>query len=197
MPIVVYTPDDLERSGKRAKRPTFEALRYHTGEQNGGIGFSWSLLTAAGPFTIPLQYKNHVEANLIVEGEMNVTEVDTQKSWTLRAGDSYTVVHGERHTAEVAEGKHVKVELRNGIKRDALLVMVPRSVHSPRRPCPSSTHRSRATKSTTPTEPTRHRGSRCASTPRRRRRGSQQGTCSAWRARCSLCICWARSSGPG
>ena len=58
MPIIVHSPDDLEKRGKRAKRPTFEALRYHTGDENLGIGFSFSYLSAAGPFKIPLQVTN-------------------------------------------------------------------------------------------------------------------------------------------
>ena len=39
---------------------------------------------------------------------MNITDIDAQKTYTLGPGDSYTCARGERHIAEVVEGKSVK-----------------------------------------------------------------------------------------
>ena len=107
MPVTVWTPEDLEATGKFARRPTFEAYRYHTGDQNNGTGFSISLLTAQGPIDSTFQYRHHTEANLIIEGEMIVTDIEAAKTWTLGPGSSYTLAN-TKHNVKVAEGKMVK-----------------------------------------------------------------------------------------
>ena len=48
-----------------------------------GCGFSFSDVRISAGMSTDLHYKNHVEGNLIVAGEMELTELSSGNSWTL------------------------------------------------------------------------------------------------------------------
>ncbi len=53
-----------------------------------------------------LWYKNHWEANCIISGEINITDLTTQQTWKIGSGDLYQVGPNDRHHFEVVEKEH-------------------------------------------------------------------------------------------
>ena len=72
-----------------------------------GCGFSFSDVRVSAGLTMDLWYKNHVEGNLVVLGEMDVTEVSSGNSWTLGAGDLYVVGPKDRHRTLAKTDTHI------------------------------------------------------------------------------------------
>ena len=58
------------------------------------------MTTVASGQSIELEYKNHVEANLIIEGNARLTDVCRGKEYQLGPGDMYTLDNNERHKLE-------------------------------------------------------------------------------------------------
>ena len=65
--------------------------------QADGCGFSVSDVQVSAGSTADLWYKNHVEGNLIISGEMELTDLTSGRSWELGAGDLYVVGPRDRH----------------------------------------------------------------------------------------------------
>ena len=71
-----------------------------------GMGFSLHVNRSKPCPPMPLWYKNHWEANYIISGVINVTELTTQQTWKLGPGDLYQVGPNDRHYFEVVEEEH-------------------------------------------------------------------------------------------
>jgi L-ectoine synthase len=71
-----------------------------------GMGFSLHVNRSKPCPPMPLWYKNHWEANYIISGVINVTDLTTQQTWKLGPDDLYQVGPNDRHYFEVVEEEH-------------------------------------------------------------------------------------------
>ena len=72
-----------------------------------GCGFSLSDVRISAGMSTDLHYKNHVEGNLIVSGEMELTDLTSGDSWVLGAGDLYVVGPKDRHRGTAKSDAHI------------------------------------------------------------------------------------------
>lgn len=72
-----------------------------------GCGFSVSDNLIKGGFSVDLHYKNHVEANFIVEGQVTVQDLTRNESWTLSPGMLYVVGPKDRHRLSTEGDAHL------------------------------------------------------------------------------------------
>jgi L-ectoine synthase len=94
----VITPADI--AGTHRDRMvgdgTAHAMCYLAEED--GCGFSFSTLTIDGDSTgYPLHYRNHIEANLILEGFGEIHNLETDARWPAEPGTLYVVGPADRH----------------------------------------------------------------------------------------------------
>ncbi len=94
--MIVRALKDLEATGRyQEKEGVWTSSRYLLREDN--VGFTLTQTTIAAGVSHEMEYKNHIEANLIVEGEGSVTDVATGKVFPLGPGDMYTLDQHDRH----------------------------------------------------------------------------------------------------
>jgi L-ectoine synthase len=62
-----------------------------------GVGFTLADIRMKAGETAPLCYKNHIEANYIIEGEGVLEELDTGVTHELKPGVMYCLNRHERH----------------------------------------------------------------------------------------------------
>ncbi len=74
--------------------------------QSDGCGFSVSDVQVSAGSTAELWYKNHVEGNLIISGNMELTDLTSGRSWELGAGDLYVVGPRDRHRITTTTDLH-------------------------------------------------------------------------------------------
>ena len=72
-----------------------------------GAGFSMSDVRISEGWVIDLWYKNHVEGNLVVSGDLHVDNLTNGESWDLGAGDLYVVGPKDRHRLTANSDIHV------------------------------------------------------------------------------------------
>ncbi len=87
------TPDHIIGDG-------FESRRILLARDGLGYSFHDTLVKAGS--VQRLEYKNHVEANYCIEGDGEVEEVATGKTWTLRPGTMYVL---DRHDAHIIRAR--------------------------------------------------------------------------------------------
>ena len=74
--MIVRTVEDLKTHGSFREKPgVWSSARYLL--RRDGMGFTLTHTTIAAGSSQTMQYKNHVEANLIIEGEGALTDLDT------------------------------------------------------------------------------------------------------------------------
>ncbi len=71
-----------------------------------GMGFSLHVNRSKPCPPMTLWYKNHWEANYIISGKINITDLTTQQTWEVGPGDLYQVGPNDRHYFEVVEKEH-------------------------------------------------------------------------------------------
>jgi len=71
-----------------------------------GMGFSLHVNRSKPCPPMTLWYKNHWEANYIISGVINITDLTTQQKWKIGPGDLYQVGPNDRHHFEVVEAEH-------------------------------------------------------------------------------------------
>jgi L-ectoine synthase len=71
-----------------------------------GMGFSLHFNRSKPCPPMPLWYKNHWEANYIISGVINITDLTTQQTWKIGPGDLYQVGPNDRHYFEVVKEEH-------------------------------------------------------------------------------------------
>ena len=72
-----------------------------------GAGFSMSDVRISEGWVIDLWYKNHVEGNLVVSGDLHVDNLTNGESWDLGAGDLYVVGPKDKHRLTANSEVHV------------------------------------------------------------------------------------------
>ena len=72
-----------------------------------GMGFSFNDNRIAKGTEMTLWYKNHWEANYIVTGSGEVTDLTRGQRWALEPGVLYVVGPNDRHSATVSENMHL------------------------------------------------------------------------------------------
>jgi L-ectoine synthase len=89
---VVGTDRDVTGEGWRSRRLLL---------QRDEVGFSLHDTTVAAGTELNLQYKHHLEACYIIEGEADLTNVATGEQHTLGPGSLYAVDQHDRHVVRV------------------------------------------------------------------------------------------------
>ena len=94
--MIVRDLDDVKARGAYAEKPgVFTSARYLL--RDDGVGFTLTQTTVAAGQSQEMQYKNHVEANLIIEGEATLEDLTNGKTYYLKPGSKYTLDQHERH----------------------------------------------------------------------------------------------------
>ena len=66
--MIVRTPEDLKTDGSYREKPgVWSSARYLL--RRDGVGFTLTQTTIAAGSSQTMEYKNHIEANLVIEGE--------------------------------------------------------------------------------------------------------------------------------
>lgn len=94
--MIVRSLEDLKANGDYRENPgVWSSARYLL--RKDGVGMTVTQTTVAAGSSQTLQYKNHVEANLVIEGEGIVTDIATGQTYPLQAGTMYTLDKHDRH----------------------------------------------------------------------------------------------------
>ena len=94
--MIVRTVEDLNIHGSYREKPgVWSSARYLL--RRDGMGFTLTHTTIAAGSSQTMQYKNHVEGNLVIEGEGDVTDLDTGTVHPLRPGTMYALDRHDRH----------------------------------------------------------------------------------------------------
>ncbi|MEL7543112.1 MAG: ectoine synthase [Pseudomonadota bacterium] len=94
--MIIRTLDDLKTSGAYREKPgVFTSARYLL--RDDAMGFTLTETTiAAGSHQI-MEYKNHLEANLIIEGTGTLIDVASGQHHRLAPGSMYALDKHDRH----------------------------------------------------------------------------------------------------
>ena len=94
--MIVRSLDDLKAQGRYREKPgVWSSARYLL--RDDAVGFTVTQTTVAAGSRQVMEYKNHIEANLIVEGEGTVTDCAANKVYPLSPGVMYTLDKHDRH----------------------------------------------------------------------------------------------------
>ncbi|MBM3542849.1 MAG: hypothetical protein FJX51_12455 [Alphaproteobacteria bacterium] len=105
--MFIRTEAELENAGlvKSLMGGQVRSARFLTAAD--GLGFSYNENRAAKGTDVTLWYKHHWEANYIVSGRSEVTDLTTGQVWNLGPRDLYVVGPNDRHRARTIEDKHL------------------------------------------------------------------------------------------
>jgi L-ectoine synthase len=105
--MFIRTLDELERLG-RIRRPlgndAFRSARFLTAADGMGFSYNENRVTAGTDAVIWL--KHHWEANYIIAGRGQVTDLSSDESWSLEAGILYAVGPNDRHRLLLTQDTH-------------------------------------------------------------------------------------------
>lgn len=94
--MIVRSLEDLKAQGRYQEKPgAWTSSRYLL--RNDDVGFTMTQTTVAAGADQLMEYKNHIEANLIIEGEGVVTDIATGETFELAPGVMYTLDKHDRH----------------------------------------------------------------------------------------------------
>ena len=94
--MIVRTVEDLKTLGSYREKPgVWSSARYLL--RRDAMGFTLTQTTVAAGASQTMQYKNHVEANLIIEGEGDLTDLATGTVYRLMPGTMYALDEHDRH----------------------------------------------------------------------------------------------------
>ena len=94
--VIVRSLEDVKRRGGYAENAgVWTSARYLL--RDDAVGFSMTHTTFAAGQTLEMQYKNHLEANLIIEGEAEVTDLESGQTHRLVPGSMYALDKHDRH----------------------------------------------------------------------------------------------------
>lgn len=82
-----------------------EARRYFV--RSDRVGFSLSDVRTTAGLSADLWYKNHVEANFVLSGNGEVTDLSSGETWPLTPGTLYVVGPKDRHRVTSGDGLHI------------------------------------------------------------------------------------------
>lgn len=94
--MIVRNLDELKSSGRYAeKQGLWTSARYLLKED--GVGFTLTQTTLCAGQGLEMEYKNHIEANLVIEGEATLTNTATGEKHQLLPGSMYALDKHDRH----------------------------------------------------------------------------------------------------
>lgn len=94
--MIVRTLDDLKNSGAYGEKPgVWSSARYLLKPDN--VGFTLTQTTVAAGQQLSMEYRNHIEANLVIDGTGVVTDIATGTDYPLAPGTMYTLDKHDRH----------------------------------------------------------------------------------------------------
>lgn len=97
--MIIRGLEALKELGQYAEKPgAWTSSRYLLARD--ACGFTLTQTTLAAGARSEMEYKNHIEANLIIEGRARVTEVATGAVHELGPGDMYALDKHDRHVLE-------------------------------------------------------------------------------------------------
>ena len=97
--MIVRTLEDVKARGNYGEKPgVWTSSRYLV--RDDGVGFTVTQTTCTAGQVQELEYKNHIEANLIIDGEATLTDVGTGETYELGPGSMYTLDKHDRHRLE-------------------------------------------------------------------------------------------------
>lgn len=98
--MIVKNLEDIKSSdGYQEKAGVWSSARYLL--RGDDVGFTLTQTTCTKGQRIELHYKNHVEANMVIEGEADLTDLDTGIVYRLVPGSMYTLDKHDRHRLDV------------------------------------------------------------------------------------------------
>jgi L-ectoine synthase len=105
--MFIRTLDELEKLG-RIRRPlgtdAFRSARFLTAAD--GMGYSYNENRVAKGTDAVIWLKHHWEANFIISGRGEVTDLSRDETWSLEAGVLYVVGPNDRHRLQLSEDSH-------------------------------------------------------------------------------------------
>ena len=97
--MIVRDLDELKARGAYGEKPgVWTSARYLL--RDDGVGLTVTQTTVAAGQVQEMEYKNHVEANLIIEGEATLTDLTNGDVYELKPGSMYCLDQHERHRME-------------------------------------------------------------------------------------------------
>lgn len=94
--MIVRSLEYLKAQGRYRENPgAWTSSRYLLRDDR--VGFTLTQTTVAAGTRQTMEYRNHVEANLIIEGEGSVTDCETGQTYALAPGVMYTLDKHDRH----------------------------------------------------------------------------------------------------
>jgi L-ectoine synthase len=94
--MIVRNLDDVKARGSYAEKPgVFTSARYLL--HDDGVGFTMTQTSVAAGQSQEMEYKNHVEANMVIEGEAKLEDLSNGDTYYLKPGSKYTLDQHERH----------------------------------------------------------------------------------------------------
>ena len=100
--MIVRNLDELRSSGRYAEKAGhWSSARYLLRDDE--VGFTLTQTTVAAGQTLDMQYKNHIEANLLIDGSATLTDLKTGSSYTLGPGSMYTLDKHDKHRLQAIE----------------------------------------------------------------------------------------------
>jgi L-ectoine synthase len=104
--MFIRTLDELAAAGriKSLVHDTTRSARFLT--RADGMGFSYNDNRVSNGSDAVLWYKHHWEANYIISGRGEVTDLATGQTWPLEPGVLYVVGPNDRHRFRVTEDEH-------------------------------------------------------------------------------------------
>jgi len=94
--MIVRNLDELKATGRFTEKPgLFTSARYLL--RDDGVGFTMTQTTLGAGQTLEMEYKNHIEANLVIEGEGLVTDLASGEEHALQSGSMYALDKHDRH----------------------------------------------------------------------------------------------------
>lgn len=94
--MIVRTLEDLKAQGNYREKPgVWSSARYLL--RGDGVGFTVTQTTVAAGSSQTMEYRNHIEANLVIEGEGDLTDTATGEAHRLKPGSMYALDKHDRH----------------------------------------------------------------------------------------------------
>lgn len=94
--MIVRTLADVKNGGGFGEKAgCWSSARYLLRADN--VGFTMTLTRVCAGQELELEYKNHIEANLVIEGTAVLTGMKDDSTYKLGAGDMYTLDQHDRH----------------------------------------------------------------------------------------------------
>lgn len=95
--MIIRNLNELKASGGyQEKVGVWTSARYLM--KADGVGFTLTQTTICAGSEFTMEYKNHIEANLVIEGAGEVTDEATGAVHSIKPGSMYTLDKHDRHS---------------------------------------------------------------------------------------------------